>query len=255
MGLVLVGTGLWDETDISLRGLSALKKCARVYAEQYTCETRPGTLSRLEKLCGKSISLLAREEVEDGKRLLSEAAGRDVALVVAGDPMISTTHVSLKLDAFRKKIPFKVIHSSSILSAAISESGLHTYKFGKPVTLPFWSENYKPTSTYDALQENRERGLHTILFLDLKGGKTMTAAEAFSLLRKIEGERRKGAVSSGMKLLVLSRVGASDMKLSFGTLGKLEGKIRLLGKSPFMIIVPGKLHFTEEDALALYAVK
>lgn len=252
MGLVLIGMGLWDEKDVSLKGLSELKKCGAVYAEAYTCERERGSLKRLGSLSGKSIALLSREEVEDGKRLLSEAAQNDVALLVGGDPMVSTTHVSLKLEAAKRRIPFKVIHSSSILSAAVSVSGLHAYKFGKAVTLPFWSEHYTPASTYDAIAENMARGLHTLLFLDLKEGRTMSPAEAFTLLEKMEAEKKQGIISAEARLAVLSRVGARDEKICFGEIGAL--KKAALGKSPFIMIVPGKLHFTEEDALAIYRV-
>ena len=250
MGLTLVGMGLWDEQDISLRGLLELEHCDVAYAEEYTNEKREGSLKRLEALCSKSIIILSREEVEDGRQLIAEAARSSVCLVVAGDPMIATTHVSLKSAAHAKGVLFKVIHSSSILSAAISESGLHTYKFGRPVTLPFWSENYKPTSTYDVLLENRKLGMHTLLFLDLKEGKGMTAKEAFSLLEKLEKERGKTLITGKLKLLVLSRVGAPEQKITYGAFSTLK-KARL-GEPPLIIIVPGKLHFTEEEALATY---
>jgi len=253
MGLILVGTGLWDERDISLRGLDALKQSDIIYAERYTSEKKEGTLERLEALCGKGITVLSREEVEEGKRIMDEAERRKVSLVVAGDPMISTTHVSLKLEAHRRGIPFKVIHSSSILSAAISESGLHTYKFGRPVTLPFWSEKYKPTTTYDVIRENSERGLHTLLFLDLKDGVGMRAHEAFSLLRKMEKEKKCGVISDKTMLVTLSRVGSEEQKVAYGPLELLEKAE--LGEAPFIMIVLGKLHFTEEEALGIYAVK
>lgn len=247
MPLSFVGTGIWDETDISLKGLQELKDSDVVFAEQYTSETKHGTLGRLEKLCGKKIAVLPRAEVEDGKAILKEAETKRVALVVAGDPMVSTTHLSLKLDAAKKKIPVRIIHASSILSAAISESGLHTYKFGKPVTLPFWTDKYKPTSTYDAIAENLSRGLHTMLFLDLKDSLRMGAKEAMELLLKIEGERKGNIISSETRLLVLSRVGSEEAKLSYGTIEKLLAAE--LGSTPFLLIIPGKLHFTEEEAL------
>ena len=247
MALSFVGTGIWDETDISLKGLEELRKCESIFAEQYTSETKQGTLQRLERLCGKSIKVLSRAEVEDGKAILKEAESKRSALVVAGDPMVSTTHLSLKLEAIKKGIPVRIIHSSSILSAAISESGLHTYKFGKPVTLPFWSEHYKPTSTYDSIKENLSRGLHTMLFLDLKDEIRMGATEAMELLLKIERERRENLITQETRLVVLSRVGSEEEKVTSGTIGKLMGAD--LGKTPFLIIIPGRLHFTEEEAL------
>lgn len=251
MGLTFVGTGVWEETDISLKGLEELRRSDVIFAEQYTSETEEGTLERIEKLAGKPVTILSREEVEDGKRILEEAKSKRVAFVVAGDPMISTTHISLKLDAVKRKIPVRIIHASSILSAAISESGLHTYKFGRPTTLPFWSEKYKPTSTYDAIAENLARGLHTILFLDLKDGKRMTAHEAFDLLMEMEKAKKGRLITPRTKLLVLSRIGSEAQRITYGTMEKLR-KAKNLGATPFLIIIPGKLHFTEEEALTYY---
>jgi len=252
MPLAFVGTGIWEETDISLKGLEELKRSDAIFAEQYTSETEEGTVARLEKLISRPITVLSREEVEDGKRILDEAQKNRVAFVVAGDPMISTTHVSLKLDALKRKIPVKIIHSSSILSAAISESGLHTYKFGRCATLPFWSEKYKPTSTYDAISENLARGLHTMLFLDLKDGRRMTAHEAMDLLLKLEDERKGKIITPKTKLLLLSRIGSEIQKLTYGEISKLR-KLKDLGATPFILIVPGRLHFTEEEALLINA--
>jgi len=250
--LSLIGLGLWDEKDVSIRGLEELKKSDRVYAEVYTNDINSGTLDRLAEMIDKPIIVLSREQVEDAKELLEEAKKKNVSLIIPGDPMISTTHISLRIDAKKKGVDLKIIHASSILSAAISESGLHTYKFGKPVTLPFWTEKYKPTSTYDSLAENAKNGLHTLLFIDLKEGKGMNSKEAFELMGKIEEERKAGLLSKKSKILALSRVGSDEQKVSYGTIEKLE-KMNV-GKPPLIFIVPGKLHFTEEEVLSLHEI-
>ena len=36
MALYMIGIGLNDEKDISLKGLEAVKKCTKVYLERYT---------------------------------------------------------------------------------------------------------------------------------------------------------------------------------------------------------------------------
>jgi len=245
--LLLIGIGLWDETDISLKGLTALAECDAAYAEAYTNRMSEGTLDRLGDLAEKKISVLTREQVEDGKKLVAEAMEKDVVLLVPGDPMISTTHVSLVLQARKEGVDVALIHGCSILSAAIGVSGLQTYKFGKPVTLAHWSENYKPTSTYDTLKSNQERGLHTLLFLDLKEGEPMPPKEAVELLMKLEQEVKGGLISDDTKLIVLSRVGGPGQKITYGELGGL--KAAELGEPPSIIILPGKLHFMEEEAL------
>ena len=50
--LYLIGLGLWDESDISLRAIDALKKCDEVYLETYTNKWL-GSVRHLEEIIGK----------------------------------------------------------------------------------------------------------------------------------------------------------------------------------------------------------
>jgi diphthine synthase len=89
--LYIIGLGLGNEKDITLRGLEAVKKCEKVYIEAYTSLLSFGLssdgLSTLEKLYGKSITLADREVVEEkADDILLEARGSDVAFLVVGDP-------------------------------------------------------------------------------------------------------------------------------------------------------------------------
>ena len=86
--------------------------------------------------------------------------------LVPGDPFIATTHVTLRIDAEKQGIKTRIIHGISIMSAIISLSGLHNYKFGKTVTVPF-PENFSETP-YNVIAQNKKLGLHTLCLLDLK---------------------------------------------------------------------------------------
>jgi hypothetical protein len=59
MVLYLIGLGLYDEQDITLRGLKAVQQCERVYLEAYTsillCDK-----SKLEALYGKDVVVADR---------------------------------------------------------------------------------------------------------------------------------------------------------------------------------------------------
>ncbi|MCX6778394.1 MAG: diphthine synthase [Candidatus Micrarchaeota archaeon] len=244
--LVLIGLGIWDEKDISLRGIEELKSSEIIFAENYTDKAGEGALGRLEKIIGKKIILLPREDVEGEKKILDEAKAKKVALVTGGDPLIATTHISLLLSAKKAGIETRVIHSSSIMSAAMGESGLQAYKFGKSATVSFWSEKYRPESTYDSILQNKKSGLHTLLFLDI-GERMMEAREALSILQEIEKKRRGKIARANDFAVVLSRLGSEEMKISFGKIGQLEKSD--LGKPPFVIVMPGKLHFMEKEAL------
>ncbi|KAL6504448.1 hypothetical protein OROGR_026371 [Orobanche gracilis] len=89
--LYVIGLGLGDEKDITLRGLEAIKKCSKVYMEAYTSLLSFGLtsdgLSTLEKVYGKPIIVADREMVEEkADDILLEAQVTDVAFLVVGDP-------------------------------------------------------------------------------------------------------------------------------------------------------------------------
>jgi len=247
--LSFIGMGVWGAKDISVRGLEELRASEIVFAENYTAKLDPHALEELELLSGKEIALLSREEVEDGALILEQARERAVAFLVPGDPMISTTHIALQLEAEKRGIGTRIIHSSSILTAAIGELGLHVYKFGPPVTLPFWSEKYKPLSPYDRILENKGRGLHTLVFLDV-GERPMGAREALELLMRMEMEKGKGVAREEDKLVVAGRIGSRRQIIGYGKVKRLLEAP--WGEPPFVIVVPGELHFTEEEALMRY---
>jgi len=243
--LLLVGIGLWDWKDASVRALEELKKCDVIFAEEYTSRMEEGTLAKLGKKINKKIIVLGREDVESGKKILAEAAKKKVALLTPGDPMIATTHIALVLEARKKKIQTKIIHASSIFTAAIGEAGLQIYKFGKTVTLPKWREKYRPTSTYDMVAENRARGLHTLLLLDLDEGMPMELVEALAIMERMEEEKKLGVFADDAHVVVLSRVGSGEQKVAYAQLIKL--KTKKFGRPPYVLIIPGSMHFLEKE--------
>jgi len=253
--LYLIGIGICDENDMSLRALAALKSCSIIFAESYTSILTEGTLSRIEKLCNKKIRLLARADVENEKEILDACAGdSDACLLVAGDPLIATTHISLLLAAQKKNIPAKVIHSSSILSAAIGESGLQAYRFGKIVTIPKWKENFKPSSPYDTIEDNLSRNLHTLLLLDLdEKGTHLEPKDALRELLAMEEEKKKGIISHATNFVLLSRVGWPTQRRIYSSLAALlDGHTDDL---PAVLILPAKLHFMEEEFLQEFSME
>ena len=52
MALYLIGLGLNDETDITVKGLNAVKKCDYLFLEDYTSKLQVGK-DKLEKFYGK----------------------------------------------------------------------------------------------------------------------------------------------------------------------------------------------------------
>ena len=63
--LVFVGLGLYDEKDISLRGLEELEDADTVFAEFYT-SLMPGlSIRKLEEMIGKQVNVVSRRVLED----------------------------------------------------------------------------------------------------------------------------------------------------------------------------------------------
>src|SRR3989344_1963727 len=99
MTLHIIGLGLGNEKDITLRGLEAVKKCDIIYLESYTSILQC-KVEDLGKLFGKKIILASRELVEaDNNEILKNSKTKNVALLVVGDPFSATTHIDLFLRA------------------------------------------------------------------------------------------------------------------------------------------------------------
>lgn len=253
--LSLIGLGLSSERSIPLEGLDRLKVADVIFAEFFTSLLEKGTLGRLERLAGKNIHLLNRKEVEEEEVVMeSLKSNENVCFLTAGDPLTATTHQELRFDAMDKGICVEIIHSASIFNAASGLAGLQHYKFGRTTTLAFPEGNYFPTSPLDIITENMERGLHTLVLLDIQAERDryMTASEGCELLLRMEAERGGGKISGRTKTVAVLRAGRVDRKVLYGELGKLKGID--MGPPPHCLIIPGNLHFAEEEALEHFRV-
>ncbi len=248
--LTFVGLGLYSEMDITLIGKKAIENADIVFAEFYTSRLVGTSITRLENFFGKHITVLHREDVENGEQILKEAKNRNVVLIVAGDAMIATTHVSLRLMAEREGIATRVVHNASIVTAVPGLLGLQQYKFGRTVSLPFPQENYFPTSPYDFILENFRRGLHTLILLDINPW-PMTASEAMLLLLKMEKKKKENLIQDKTLIAVVARAGAPDCLVRAGY---FEDMIRMnFGPPLHSLVIPGNLHFTEAEAMVRLA--
>jgi diphthine synthase len=254
MALYIIGIGLSDANDITLKGLETVKKCSRIFLESYT-SVMQCPVAELEKVYGKNITLANRTLVESkAEEIIIPAKDSDVAFLVMGDPLVATTHIDLFLRAKKEGVEIKIIHNASIVSA-IGATGLQVYKFGKTASIPFSQGNYMPETPYNILQENQKNSAHTLLLLDLKPeeNKFMTIADAISYLLKIEERSKKSVFTESTLCIGCARIGSSSQKISVGTAKELL-KVDF-GAPVHALIVPGKLHFLEEEALKEMAKK
>jgi diphthine synthase len=51
---------------------------------------------------------------------------------------------------------------------AIGVCGLQLYNFGQTVSIPFWTDSWKPDSWLVRIKENFDLGLHTLVLLDIR---------------------------------------------------------------------------------------
>ena len=248
MTLYLVGLGLWDEKDMSLKAREISKKCDEVYLEYYTSVLFGTSKEKLEKEIGKEIILLDRKAMEQDKPYLENAKQKAVAVLIGGDPLSATTHMETILEAKRSEIQVELVHASSIFTA-VAECGLFLYKFGKTCSLPFWSKNYKPTSFYDIIKDNLSVGAHTLMLLDIKADEKrfMTVNEALELLLKVS---KNDDLDEETYVVGLSRLGSPDRQIVYG---KIKELLTYDFKGPMhVVIVPGKLNDTEKEALEMF---
>ena len=249
MTLYIIGLGLHDEKDITLAGLDAVKKCSKVYLESYTSKLQIES-EKLEALYGKKIILADRDLVEKKAEdtILKDAEETDTAFLVIGDPLGATTHIDLYLRAKEKGIKIILINNASVMNA-IGNVGLELYKFGKTTSIVFPDGNYKPESCYDMIKQNKSIDAHTLCLLDIKADidKYMTVNDAINILLEIEEKKQDKVFTEDTLVVGCARLGSPDCIIKVGTIKEILN--HNFGAPLHCLIVPGKLHFKEEEML------
>jgi len=253
--LVFVGLGLYDEKDISIRGLEELKEADAVFAEFYT-SLMPGlSIRKLEEMIGKAVKVVSRRVLEEaeGQQLFEAAKKGKAVFLVPGDPLIATTHVDLRISAEKHGIKTRVIHGASVVSAVRGISGLQNYKYGKAVTIPFSEKGFVSETPYNVIRENKKMGLHTMCYLDIKAEEQryLTIKEALQTLLELEKQKKEQVITSRTLVVGVARAGSIEPAVKAGYLEEVMNHD--FGAPPHTLIFPGKLHFMEAEALITLA--
>lgn len=270
MVLYIIGLGLGDEKDITIRGLEAIRSCDKVFLEAYTSVLCVGK-ERLEAFYEKPIILADRHLVEsEAEQIYEPAKTEHVAMLVVGDPVCATTHTDIMIRAKEYGVKVELIHNASVMGAA-GCCGLQLYNFGHTVSIPFFEENWRPTSFYPKIRYNRLGGMHTLCLLDIKvkepdfeamtKGKQvflppryMSVSTAASQLMEAEETLQQGAYDVNKTLCVgLARLGQPTQQIAAGTLSELQGVN--FGEPLHSLIVCGELHELELEVLKEYVVE
>ncbi len=252
-----VGAGLGDENDLTIKGFNAIKGSKTVFMEQYTSVLMGLDVKKLEKLIKNKVNILLRKDLENCyERIYKSVLEGDTSFITAGDPFIATTHHDLLLWLKKRNVTVKVINNVSIINAVISITGLHAYKFGKIASIPFPYKNVLPFSSLNVIEDNLSINAHTIVLLDIdtENNRYMKANEAISIILEMaEKAEKKGTLNDKSLGIVVCRAGSDKLTVSSGMLSELK-KINF-GDPLHTIIIPSRLlHFTEEEAISLYAI-
>ena len=243
--LSFIGLGLYDERSITLQGRDALREADSAFAEFYTSRLVGTTLERLETIHDTAIEVRDRAGVEqDPEPILAAAEEGHAAFLTAGDTMISTTHVDLRMRAHERGIDTRVIHGTTAQTAASSLTGLQNYRFGKATTLPFEeTHGGVPDSVLATIRANRERELHTLVYLDIdaENERYMTGDTAAELLSEHLD------VPLGV---VVAQAGSDDPTVRADRLATLSAES--FGPPLHLFVIPAECHPLERESLQTF---
>ncbi|KAJ2610172.1 diphthine synthase [Coemansia sp. RSA 1365] len=267
--LYIVGLGLADERDITVKGLEAVRASERVYLEGYTSILMVEQ-QRLEEFYGKKVIVAHRETVESSSdEILRDAERVNVSFLVVGDPFGATTHTDLMIRAREKGIPVKTIHNASIMNA-VGATGLQLYNFGQTISIVFFTDDWRPDSFYERIKENATLGLHTLCLLDIKvreqtienmmrnrqvfePPRYMSVNLAAEQLLEIEDARQEHAYTADTLAIGVSRLGSDDQIICAGTLAQMRDHD--FGKPLHSLVLVGhRLHLLEAEILRENAI-
>jgi diphthine synthase len=249
MALSIIGIGLSDEKDITEAGLELVKAADLVFLECYTSILQV-SIDRISQFYGKEVLPADRAllETRAEQEILAPAATKNVAVLIVGDPLGATTHHDLVNRARESGIPVRIVHNASVMTA-VANTGLSLYKFGKTGSIPIAQPGFSPESFFDVLLENRSINAHTLLLLDLDPphNRFMTVNDA--LIRLVGIATRRGIRNfEDTRVVGCARLGTPSESIAYGSIKQLFA--HNFGPAPHCLVVPGQLHFAEEEALS-----
>ena len=245
--LWFVGLGISGTKSIPIEVEKIIQEADFVYLEAFTSPISQIREDKIKNTVNGGFKIAKRWLVEDGQEILKTAKSSTVVLLSYGDPYIATTHIELRTRAKLEKIETKTIHSASAITSMIGEAGLQFYKIGRIMTI--MNEKKSTMTPYNTIFKNLTDGLHSVILLEYNQDKNyfLDPKNAISNLLDIEREQKRDVLTDDTFAIVASRIGFETQKIISGKLGNLL-KIDF-GEPPHSIIVTGKLHFTESDAI------
>ena len=245
--LWFVGLGISGTRSIPIEVVKIIQKADFVYLESFTSPIYKQQEEEIKNMVNGSFKIAKRWLVEDGQEILKASKSSTVVLLSYGDPYVATTHIELRTRAKLEKIETNTIHSASAITSMIGEAGLQFYKVGRIVTI--MNEKKSVITPYTSIFKNLIQGLHSVILLEYNQDENyfLDPKDAISNLLDVEKEQKRNVVNNDTFAIVASRIGFKTQKI---TSGKFSNLLKVdFGEPPHSIIITGKLHFTESDAI------
>ena len=245
--LWFVGLGISGTRSIPIEVVKIIQEADFVYLEAFTSPISKQQEDEIKNIVNGSFKIAKRWLVEDGQEILKASKCSTVVLLSYGDPYVATTHIELRTRAKLENIETNTIHSASAITSMIGEAGLQLYKVGRVVTI--MNEKKSIITPYTTIFKNLTQGLHSVLLLEYNQDENyfLDPNNAISNLLDVEKEQKRNVVNKDTFAIVASRIGFETQKI---TSGKFSNLLEVdFGEPPHSIIITGKLHFTESDAI------
>jgi len=245
--LWFVGRGISGTRSIPIEFVKSIQKADFVYLETFTSPISKQHEDEIKNMVNGSFKIAKRWLVEDGQEILKTSKSSTVVLLSYGDPYVATTHIELRTRAKLENIETNTIHSASAITSMIGEAGLQFYKVGRMVTI--MNEKKSTITPYTVIFKNLTQGLHSIILLEYNHDENyfLDPKDAISNLLDVEKEQKRNVLNNDTFAIIASRIGFETQKIISG---KFSNLLKVdFGEPPHSIIITGKLHFTESDAI------
>ena len=245
--LWFVGLGISGTRSIPIEVVKIIQEADFVYLEAFTSPISKQHEDEIKNMVNGSFKIAKRWLVEDGQEILKTSKSSTAVLLSYGDPYVATTHIELRTRAKLENIETNTIHSASAITSMVGEAGLQFYKVGRMVTI--MNEKKSTITPYTAIFKNLTQGLHSIILLEYNHDENyfLDPKDAISNLLDVEKEQKRNVLNNDTFAIIASRIGFETQKIISG---KFSNLLKVdFGEPPHSIIITGKLHFTESDAI------
>jgi diphthine synthase len=219
--LNILGIGLRGLKSITLEEADVIRASETVYLDGYTSMLPAGAVGEISSFFQKEVVPVGRDFIEGKSPIIDICESRNVALLVVGDGMSATTHGILAASCRSRGIEVKVYENASIINAIPGRLGLYGYRMGPIVSLPFITGSFFPSSVFSKIYRNHENGMHTIVLLDLKDGRTIDTKQAFAWLKELESRSSLKHFLSEETICVVSALYHDSEKIACGHIDDL----------------------------------